>query len=541
MVAELFDIITGQVKDFTLKHDAGRVIQTALKYGNLEQRKMIAKELKGEYVQLAESRYAKFTIGKILVNKDDEIRDLVVQEFYGKVRRMIKHPEAAWILDDVYRGAASPKQKAMLLSEWYGAEFAIFKKDREESDANLKTILEKTPEKKSLIMKYLFDMINQLIQKKSTAFTMLHDAMLQYYENVTPNSEEAKEFLEVIKGDEAGDLLKNLAFTKSGSRVVCLAIAYGTAKDRKQILKVYKGIISDLAFDIHGHQVLLAALDIIDDTVMTSKTIYSELVDKDAKVDLLSLCTHLFARIPLLYPFISNSTAVITPEDKSLLEYLHPIRAETSKKDPQQRQSDLSKFLSPYLLKFIAASASELITSSFGCMVMTDVLLLSSGEKTSALESVINLIDREDMKEAISQSWAGRMIKTLITSGRFDPETKTVQLIEPPLGFADPFFQKIEQHVVEWATGSNSFVIVALLECEGFQGKNKLKERLEESREVLVRVAEGDGAVKEIGEKKVGKKGKKKSSGRNGNMGTKMVVSLLEEESNATNVMGGVE
>ena len=115
LVTELFEIITGRVKEFVVKHDTGRVIQTALKYGNLEQRKMIAKELKGEYQGLAESRYAKFMIGKVLVHGDNETRDIVVPEFYGKVRRMIKHPEASWILDDVYRGAATPKQKARLL------------------------------------------------------------------------------------------------------------------------------------------------------------------------------------------------------------------------------------------------------------------------------------------------------------------------------------------------------------------------------------------------------------------------------------------
>lgn len=111
LVAELFEIITGRVKEFVLKHDATRVVQTALKYGNLEQRKMIARELKGEFKQLAESRFAKFTIAKVLVHGDDEIRDTVVPEFFGHVRRLIKHPEAAWILDDIYRGPATEKQK----------------------------------------------------------------------------------------------------------------------------------------------------------------------------------------------------------------------------------------------------------------------------------------------------------------------------------------------------------------------------------------------------------------------------------------------
>jgi pumilio family protein 6 len=67
LITELFDIVTGRVKDFVFKHDSVRVIQCALKYANKEQRKMIAEELKGEYRALAESRYAKFLIAKLLV------------------------------------------------------------------------------------------------------------------------------------------------------------------------------------------------------------------------------------------------------------------------------------------------------------------------------------------------------------------------------------------------------------------------------------------------------------------------------------------
>jgi pumilio family protein 6 len=79
-------------------------------------------------------------------------------------------------------------------------------------------------------MRSLLEIVNSLIQKKMTGFTMLHDAMLQYFLNVKPGSEEMTEFIELIKGDEEGDLLKNLAFTTSGARLVCLALAYGTAK-----------------------------------------------------------------------------------------------------------------------------------------------------------------------------------------------------------------------------------------------------------------------------------------------------------------------
>lgn len=52
---------------------------------------------------------------------------MVVQEFYGHVRKLIKHGEAALVIEDIFREYATPEQKSALLQEFYGVEFAIFK------------------------------------------------------------------------------------------------------------------------------------------------------------------------------------------------------------------------------------------------------------------------------------------------------------------------------------------------------------------------------------------------------------------------------
>jgi pumilio family protein 6 len=239
LVTELFSIITGRVKEFVFKHDAVRVIQTALKYGNLEQRTIIAKELRGSFPKLAESKYAKFLISKMLVHGSEEIKLMVIPEFFGSVRKIMRHPEASQLLDDLYQNFASPKQKAIFLSEWYGPEFALFRKkgrtqdeDDEVVESDLGTILEKSPEKRSSIMASVLEMIKPLVEKNMHGFLILHDAMLQYLLNAKTGSEELTEFIELLKSDEDGNLLRNLAYTKSGARVASLAFAHGTAKVR---------------------------------------------------------------------------------------------------------------------------------------------------------------------------------------------------------------------------------------------------------------------------------------------------------------------
>ena len=539
LVAELFDIITGRVKDFVFKHDSVRVIQTALKYANVDQRKMIARELKGEYKTLAESKYAKFLIGKMLVHGDEETRDLVVPEFYGHVRQMIKHSEASWIMDDIYRGIATPSQKATLLREWYGAEFALFKSSETGSvSADLKQILEYHPEKRTPIMRSLHGLVNLLVQKKTTGFTMLHDAMLQQFLNLTPGSEEATEFIELLKADEEGDLLKNLAFTKSGARLVCLALAYGSAKDRKQILRTYKDTIKTLAYDTYGHQVLLTVYDVIDDTVLVSKSVFTELVGKEPlsdsqQQDLLQTVNHLNARVTLLYPFCGISKAILSNEDLMLLDEIHDIRNTTSKKDPVIRRKELVASLSPPLISLIARNAKELVSMGFGCQLISEVLLGAPEGRDPAVFAVTALAEGDDeTKSLLGSPAAGRMLKSLVLGGRFNPTTKGIDLADPPLRFHDVFYNAIKDEISDWATGANSFVVVGLLEAPGFPHVEELKGKLSRGkrRQQLVEAAgpAENGGVKVKGKKVKGPKSEEVAPVKGGNKGTQLLLMKLD-------------
>lgn len=541
LVAELFEIITGRVKDFVFKHDSVRVIQTALKYANLDQRKMIAKELKGEYKTLAESKYAKFLIGKMLVHGDEEIRDLIVPEFYGNVRRLIKHPEASWILDDVYRGIATPSQKATMLREWYGAEYALFGSNGKGAvSADLKKLLSEHPEKRTPIMRSLLELLNLLVQKKTTGFTMLHDAMLQYFLNVQHGSEDMTNFIELLKGDEEGDLLKNLAFTKSGARVVCIALAYGNAKDRKHIIKTYKDTVQALAYDQNGHQVLMTIYDVVDDTVLVSKSVFPELVGKDPtnpdqQQNLLAAVSHLHARVALLYPFCGLTKAILSLEDIKVIREVHDIRdniAGTSKKGPEVRRKELINSLSSPLLSLTTLHARALVSTSFGCQFISEVLLEASGDRGPAMAAIAAIASGSEEEQALlKHPHAGRMLKTLVDGGRFNKEKRCIETVDPPLLFDIVFYEAIKDDLVDWATGSNSFVVLGLLEAPGFSKVQKVRDKLgkSKSRQILVEAA-GD-KKSEGGEK--GKKGKKGADVvkagdvRRGNRGTQLILQKL--------------
>ncbi len=559
-MTELFEIITGRIKDFVLKHDSVRVVQTAIKYANPEQKRLIAKELGGTYRQLAESRYAKFLIGKLLVQGDDVIRDIIVPEFYGNVRRLIKHPEASWILDDVYRGVATRQQKAIILQEWYGAEFALFEKDgKEKISGDLADILTADPGKRAPIMRSLQELINHLIQKKMTGFTLLHDAMLQYFLNVKPGTEEITDYLELIKGDEEGDLLKNLAFTRSGSRVVCLALAYGTAKDRKQILKTYKDTLKMMAADANGHIVILTAYEVVDDTVLVSKSIFPELLSKDSEKQVENIvlsANDINSRTTLLYVFQGRSKALFPPSlaaDIKILEEVDTVRTTTSKKDPEVRRIELAKALSPYLLTAIETAAADLVATSFGCQFAAEVLFGAEGDKTAALKAISEtaagdpsyvqpLASKEGTEDPqtpphiAGTAWGGKMLKALLAGGRFHIKTKTIVPVVPALNFADILYPSIKDHIIEWATGSSSFVVLALLEASTFSKKDDVIRLLQQNKKKLQKAAKEETPEQKarreaaVAEKDVVKsKGKKPKAVKVIEIGNKGSALLLEK------------
>ena len=483
-------------------------------------------------------------------DRGTEVQEMIISEFYGHVRRLINHPEASWILDDTYRGMATSKQKAILLREWYGPEFAIFKVKKEGSiTSDLSKILEESPEKRQPILNHLHNLINQLIQKKLTGFTMLHDAMLQYFLACKPGSSEVTEFLEHLKpdakeGEEPDmDLVKNLAFTKSGSRLVCLAFAHGNAKDRKLLLRAYKDTMELLAFDTHAHHVLLTALSVTDDTKLSSKSVFGELIPQDAPADalhdkILALTTHLDARTVLLYPF-AGSAKWLFPDPNAtsltLLTEVHAIRASTSKKDPAVRLQELVRTVSAPLLATIATRAPDFATSSFGCQFLTEVLLGAEGDKAAALAAVADLATgdpRPENEAHIANSAAGcRMLKSLVQGGRFDAKAKKVVPVEPRLGFAELLWERVNGRAVEWATGPGAFVVVALVEADGWEGEKAVSGALKGQRKALERAAGdrlgGDDKGAKKGKKRKGGKGEEELKRKKGNAGARLLLQKL--------------
>ncbi len=82
MMEELMSLLRGKFNRVALQHDASRVVQAAIQFGNKDQRVEIMKELcdAGNIVELAKSQYSHFVILKMIKYcKDEKSMNMLVK------------------------------------------------------------------------------------------------------------------------------------------------------------------------------------------------------------------------------------------------------------------------------------------------------------------------------------------------------------------------------------------------------------------------------------------------------------------------------
>ena len=78
-------------------------------------------------VELTKCKYAKFYVLKMFRYGSKEQRLAIMRSFHGKVCQLVRHKEAAEVLEEAYNNHANAQERSALMEEFYGARFAVFK------------------------------------------------------------------------------------------------------------------------------------------------------------------------------------------------------------------------------------------------------------------------------------------------------------------------------------------------------------------------------------------------------------------------------
>ncbi|KAG8938972.1 pumilio domain member 6 [Tulasnella sp. 424] len=495
-VNNLMENVKGKVKDVVTKHDASRVIQTLVKYGSQSQRNTVARELQGAYRDLIQSRYSRHLVLK-LIRCCPTLRSEIFSEFHGHVIRLLLHRDATEIISSAFTDYASPQERNLLIRDFYGKEVALF--DSETLKAGgLKAVMDDADEtRKGRILSALKSSLTRIFDnpdKGAVGHPVVHRALWEYLQEVlrlpTPD-EQVKARNEMF--ENCHELLAEMAHTKDGSRAVREFVAWGSAKDRKKILKTFKPHLERMCLDDQAQLVLFTCLDAIDDTKALVSTVVNDVVSlapklvlppssTDSTTDLAS------GRRSLFYLLLPRDPRYFTPALTRTIAETDAIVAQTSKKDAEVRKKEILAGASEGLLKFVTSEAEKLVRDPAGSLVATDVVLHAEGDRSSATKALLRpLVDSpfpspSSTSHPIDLAHSSRLYKNLLQGGRFSQKSNSVVTVPSysAIDFARSMLADVgKEKLLTMATeGGGAFVLTELVERFIQEGSGEEKKEL---------------------------------------------------------------
>jgi pumilio family protein 6 len=395
-----------------------------------------------------------------------------------------------------------------LRQEFYGPHFSLFA-DAVVKTPTLQSNIDAHPDKKEPACHFV---LNTLIQKgidKGLFGFAYFQQLLSEYCAVVGGTEMRSEGLVSNLVDHSLHLLS----TRAGAQVVVRCVAYGTAKDRKRILKSLKGYARSSLMHRDAYLAILQIILVTDDTVSVHKSLLAELlsapeVKGEASTDhpLLGLALDDHASRLLLLLMIDDEEVRkkhLDPLERELLQ-TNPTVVEsgeevpTSKKNPETRRKELFQYVRKPFLDLCLQHSAELAKSLPGSRVVQQVYK-TAGSSEELKESLIQLcVDNNDAMQDVDES-----SKSLLE----DPVGHYLikHLVTEHADFAETLADAIELDKIE--SSRAAFVVTALCKSEQRDKvvkavtKPKLKKLLAAKKEEKVATAGFEALLKALEEK----------------------------------------
>ncbi|XP_003387437.1 PREDICTED: pumilio homolog 3-like [Amphimedon queenslandica] len=490
-INDMMGLISGNVYELSLKHDTARIIQCILKFGSQEMRNKVYDKLKGHVVELSKLRYAKFVIKALFRYSSPVQRSQLIKCYYNHVQSLVRHKEAVELVELAYNDYANASERSLLVQEFYGPQFAVFK---DNGGRSLSAILAANPEEKTKLLEHMKAALTPLLDKSLVRHNIIHQAFLEFITHADPSS--IADIMESLR-----EVAVEMLHTREGAKVNLQCVWKGTAKDRKVFVKSLKSYIVKICKEEHGHLVLLGIFDCVDDTVLVSKTILTEII-----ASLEEICQDKHGRRVLLYLLNPRSPQHFSHQ---FLQLLTPGDSNQHSKKPQDiRWAELRAAISPPLIKLISENVVEWACEKPLAPLVIETVRSAVGDVTPIYTTLINegLTRPLDTDHGINDS--DQMITDLVA------DSNQCHLIGDPCGhwvlkkliainredstplFSDLIIQSVpSDYISTWATiNRGCFVLSSLLSEASKENQEKLKELLQSSVIDQLRTSNTEGA-----------------------------------------------
>ncbi|XP_035829292.1 pumilio homolog 3 [Aplysia californica] len=458
---DLMRMVTGKVKQLCKAHDSARIVQCLVQYGTEQQRATIYEEIRDEICDMCRLKYAKYVVRKLIHYGSKTLRGEVMNSFQGQVRKMIRHKEASDILEYAFNEYATAPQRLAILEEFYGPTFSLFKDQVHQS---LEQIMQDQPEKKNMVIRSMKEALAPLVDKEILIHSLVHKVFFDFF--LYADDKSKKEMIEGLR-----ESLPHLLHTRDGTRVAMHCVWSGSVKDRKSIVKSLKGHVVKICQEEHGHLLLLAIFDCVDDTVLVQKVILDELVKSLGDV-----AQNQHGRKVLVYLLNPRDRVHCHPDVVKVLQ--QGDDNPTSKKDRVTRGKELRGHVSQHLLKYLAENVGDMMKNSNMALLVKDIINYASGDVVPAMRSIADFVAQPasgaDGAIAMVEHTACHMaLKKIIANDRIRMEAGEGILFSAVLLESLP-----KSTIKSWAASNRGcFVLVSLLEV----GCSTITERVQEN------------------------------------------------------------
>lgn len=535
---ELMIIITGKISQLALQHDASRIVQAAAKFGSNEERKIILYELEPVLVEVANGKYSRFLVSKLIKTcppRDISSRKLIIKAFKGQVYKLAFHKHGSQILDDIWK-TFPPKEVGVLKEEFYSRQFTLLI-DEDNDDTKktkealtLDTILKRYPEKRKLILAQQLELLQKAMDKELFHMMYIHVLLFEYMSCSTV--EEVQGLIPLVASEHSTPLLS----TRVGSKVFAKLAIKGNSKDRKNMMKGFKESLTEYLLHKDSYIGILCLLNVTDDTKTSGKILKLLLAnEKEANAPTRKEESDVVAVSPLLQLALSptscklfllllsnldtnqcNATKYFDPWELELLLQGDKENA-TSKKDPQIRRKELCAFLRDELCNMCVIHTLELMRSNSGVKVLREVYnSFPSDELVSAIVKACESEEEEEKKLSLFEDATAHLFLKNMFLSECDDEAgkggattkrayyKSDEVTKSGISFASKFFSTFKGRLMTDVASSNrgAFVISALgnVSCVKEQVKKELMDCVEDIR-LLSEKSKGHVALLQVIEK----------------------------------------
>lgn len=465
LTKKLYESLEGNICKAIFTHDMSRVIQWLIKYGSPEIRGSVLNEMKPSLVLMFQSKYVKNCVKKMLRHGTDDIRKEIISACYGNVVKLVSHSVSSSLVDYAYT-FATDLNKIHFKQEFYGD---MYKQAKDDKVKSISDVYASANDMKSATLSAVKINLVRVLNKNIVGSPIAQAVLLDYLGICT--NEDRAEMIVMLRSS-----IVELSRTDCGAKIAMLCVWHGTTKDRKLSLKALKQHVKELAISEHGHIVLMAIFDSVDDTVLMKKLVIPEIVS-----DLVEIATNEYGRRVVLY--------LVARRDS---HYFHPALVEqlkqgddnaTSKKSADVRENELVEAIVESFLESIATNVTSWLANSSTAIVTLAILKRGHGERlASALEAIAQFIADPESKlkedkggeiSAVEHPGLHMILKKLILTDKIFAEKNCPT-------FGEALEKSLDENAIKhWISFNRAcFLLVLLLENAVESVVNSLKPKI---------------------------------------------------------------